>query len=109
MKSTIALFALIALIAIASAFPSNEGPSSLDIKVKPLTQPLEGFENMQPHDDSVPSQDPEPHQLVREKRATCDLLSAGGKVQHSACAAHCIILRKRGGYCNSQAVCVCRN
>ncbi|XP_055630944.1 defensin-C-like [Toxorhynchites rutilus septentrionalis] len=44
----------------------------------------------------------------RLKRATCDLLSGFG-VGDSACAAHCIARRNRGGYCNSKKVCVCRN
>ncbi|XP_066147263.1 tenecin-1 [Euwallacea fornicatus] len=46
------------------------------------------------------------------KRATCDLLgfSIGGfSLNHSACAAHCLVLRKKGGYCNNRKVCVCRN
>lgn len=44
----------------------------------------------------------------RAKRATCDLASGFG-VGSSLCAAHCIARRYRGGYCNNQAVCVCRN
>ncbi|XP_050326410.1 sapecin-like [Bactrocera neohumeralis] len=46
-------------------------------------------------------------ELSRQKRATCDLLSGTG-VNHSACAAHCLLRGNRGGYCNSRAVCVCR-
>ncbi|KAM7345430.1 phormicin-like [Cochliomyia hominivorax] len=44
----------------------------------------------------------------RYKRATCDLLSAAG-VSHTACAAHCLLLGHRGGYCNGKAICVCRD
>ncbi|XP_058460448.1 defensin-C-like [Malaya genurostris] len=44
----------------------------------------------------------------RLKRATCDLLSGFG-VNDSACALHCVARGNRGGYCNSQKVCVCRN
>nr|UEM41752.1 defensin [Anopheles darlingi]UEM41755.1 defensin [Anopheles darlingi] len=44
----------------------------------------------------------------RAKRATCDLASGFG-VGSSLCAAHCIARSYRGGYCNSKAVCVCRN
>uniref|UniRef100_A0A182P0S0 Invertebrate defensins family profile domain-containing protein n=1 Tax=Anopheles epiroticus TaxID=199890 RepID=A0A182P0S0_9DIPT len=44
----------------------------------------------------------------RAKRATCDLASGFG-VGSSLCAAHCIARGNRGGYCNSKAVCVCRN
>ncbi|XP_053963541.1 sapecin-like [Anastrepha ludens] len=47
-------------------------------------------------------------ELSRQKRATCDLLSGTG-VNHSACAAHCVLRGNRGGYCNDRAVCVCRN
>lgn len=46
-----------------------------------------------------------PHR--RQKRATCDLLSALN-INHTACAAYCITQGYRGGYCNSQAVCNCR-
>lgn len=49
----------------------------------------------------------EPELHNRYKRATCDLLSGTG-VNHSACAAHCLLRGNRGGYCNSKAVCVCR-
>ncbi|KAH8299962.1 hypothetical protein KR044_007986 [Drosophila immigrans] len=44
---------------------------------------------------------------LRQKRATCDLLSAFN-VNHSACAVHCIARRYKGGYCSDKAVCVCR-
>lgn len=47
---------------------------------------------------------------IRQKRATCDLLSfeiAGIKVNDSACAANCLRLGKRGGKCKS-GVCHCR-
>ncbi|EFA01376.2 Defensin-like Protein [Tribolium castaneum] len=53
---------------------------------------------------------------IRVKRFTCDVLSAEGsfrgvsvKLNHSACATHCLFLKKRGGYCNNKAICVCRN
>ncbi|XP_017020075.1 sapecin-C [Drosophila kikkawai] len=44
----------------------------------------------------------------RQKRATCDLLS-GLNYNHSLCAAHCIALLKKGGYCTDKGVCVCRS
>ncbi|XP_017049746.1 defensin [Drosophila ficusphila] len=51
------------------------------------------------------------HQQVvqhsRQKRATCDLLSKWNW-NHTACAAHCVARRFKGGYCNDKAVCVCR-
>ncbi|XP_073847347.1 phormicin-like [Musca autumnalis] len=50
----------------------------------------------------------EPDLHGRYKRATCDLLSGTG-VNHSACAAHCLLRGNRGGYCNGKGVCVCRN
>ncbi|XP_029169589.1 defensin-like [Nylanderia fulva] len=43
----------------------------------------------------------------RARRFTCDLLSGAG-VDHSACAAHCILRGKTGGRCNNDRVCVCR-
>ncbi|XP_026327911.1 defensin-like [Hyposmocoma kahamanoa] len=45
------------------------------------------------------------HQL-RLPRATCDLLSYFG-VADTACAAHCIVMRYRGGWCQ-KGVCHCR-
>lgn len=46
---------------------------------------------------------------LRQKRATCDLLSFT-KFADAACAAHCLSLRKgfRGGYCTPKKVCQCR-
>lgn len=47
---------------------------------------------------------------IRQKRATCDLLSIFN-VNHTACAIHCIGLNRgfRGGFCNGSQVCVCRH
>lgn len=50
----------------------------------------------------------EPELHARYRRATCDLLSGFG-VNHSACAAHCLLRGNRGGSCNGRGVCVCRN
>nr|AGK40895.1 defensin A [Nilaparvata lugens] len=47
----------------------------------------------------------------RAKRATCDLFSFETQwvtPNHAACAAHCIVLGKKGGYC-SNTICYCRN
>ncbi|XP_061400737.1 phormicin-like [Musca vetustissima] len=55
--------------------------------------------------DALKELEPELH--GRYKRATCDLLSGTG-VNHSACAAHCLLRGNRGGYCNGKGVCVCR-
>uniref|UniRef100_A0A905ST55 Invertebrate defensins family profile domain-containing protein n=1 Tax=Stomoxys calcitrans TaxID=35570 RepID=A0A905ST55_STOCA len=49
----------------------------------------------------------EPEDHGRYKRLTCDLLSGLG-VKDSACAAHCLLHFRSGGYCNSKRVCVCR-
>ncbi|XP_037938236.1 lucifensin-like [Teleopsis dalmanni] len=43
----------------------------------------------------------------RQKRATCDLLAPTG-YKETLCAAHCIVLGYRGGWCDSKAVCNCR-
>ncbi|CAH0553620.1 unnamed protein product [Brassicogethes aeneus] len=52
----------------------------------------------------------------RVKRVTCDVLSgsisilgSGGQLNHTACALHCLTKGKKGGHCDSNAVCVCRN
>ncbi|CAH0553621.1 unnamed protein product [Brassicogethes aeneus] len=51
----------------------------------------------------------------RVKRVTCDVLSgsisilgSGGQLNHTACALHCLTKGKKGGHCDSNAVCVCR-
>nr|WAB21906.1 defensin [Mylabris quadripunctata] len=47
---------------------------------------------------------------VGHRRVTCDVLSfeaKGVKLNHAACAAHCLAMGKRGGRCNN-GVCVCR-
>ncbi|XP_026669126.1 defensin-1-like isoform X2 [Ceratina calcarata] len=42
----------------------------------------------------------------RQRRVTCDLLSAL-RVQDSACAANCLSMGKAGGHCEN-GICVCR-
>ncbi|KAL0280817.1 UNVERIFIED_CONTAM: hypothetical protein PYX00_001999 [Menopon gallinae] len=54
----------------------------------------------------------EPERADRHPRVTCDLLSVSlpfGSLGHSACAAHCLALKKgyRGGRCKD-GVCHCR-
>ncbi|XP_043277789.1 defensin-1-like [Venturia canescens] len=44
---------------------------------------------------------------LRFRRVTCDLLSFGGFVADSACAANCLSMGKAGGKCKS-GVCQCR-
>ncbi|KAG5868044.1 hypothetical protein JTB14_029585 [Gonioctena quinquepunctata] len=48
---------------------------------------------------------------IRVKRFTCDVLSieAGSvKLNHAACALHCVYLHKSGGWCDDHRVCNCR-
>ncbi|TMW45881.1 hypothetical protein DOY81_009036 [Sarcophaga bullata] len=88
------------LFAVAFCLVACFMAQSLAVPAPEAEAAVEGLE-------ALNSIEPEPDH-GRYKRATCDLLSAAG-VSHSACAAHCILLGKRGGYCNSRAVCVCRN
>ena len=60
---------------------------------------------------SVPLPEEVEGSLIRQKRVTCDLLSLqikGIAINDSACAAHCLAMRRKGGSCK-QGVCVCRN
>ncbi|GAB1862119.1 Defensin prepropeptide [Camponotus japonicus] len=48
---------------------------------------------------------------IRNRRVTCDLLSWQSQwltINHSACAAKCLVQRRRGGRCRD-GICVCRN
>ncbi|KAI4500127.1 hypothetical protein M0802_004544 [Mischocyttarus mexicanus] len=45
---------------------------------------------------------------TRQRRVTCDLLSAGGFIGDTACAANCLSMGKAGGHCNGSGICVCR-
>ncbi|XP_073847349.1 uncharacterized protein [Musca autumnalis] len=56
-------------------------------------------------DNSSSNNEPDEHGRVQV--ISCDLLSYWN-VGDTACAAHCLWLGRRGGYCNSQKVCVCR-
>lgn len=75
---------------------------------KSLALPAEAVEDVRFFDGLEALKQVEPELHGRYKRATCDLLSGTG-VNHSACAAHCLLRGNRGGYCNDKAVCVCRN
>ncbi|KAF7277748.1 hypothetical protein GWI33_009171 [Rhynchophorus ferrugineus] len=47
----------------------------------------------------------------RVKRATCQLGKFrifGMKYNDSLCAAHCLVIGKKGGYCNRRNTCICR-
>lgn len=82
MKIILCLAALVLLVSLVQAYPE---PLSAEVKDTFM----------------------EAESRVRQKRASCDLLSGFG-VNHSVCAAHCIARGRMGGYCNGQAVCVCR-
>ncbi|CAL1682339.1 unnamed protein product [Lasius platythorax] len=48
---------------------------------------------------------------IRQRRVTCDLFSWQSKwftINHSACAAKCLLQRRRGGRCRD-GICICRN
>lgn len=63
----------------------------------------------EPEEAQLPGLEEQPlSELIRQKRATCDLLSGFG-IKHSACAAHCLLRGNRGGHCNGRGVCECRN
>ncbi|XP_072762839.1 defensin-1 [Anoplolepis gracilipes] len=89
------VFALLVVTAVAIALPNKDpdNNTSMDLSQK--------------EDESLEL----PVTLVKEhhrtRRFTCDLLSGAG-VDHSACAAHCILRGKTGGRCNNDRVCVCR-
>ncbi|XP_058830013.1 defensin-C-like [Topomyia yanbarensis] len=97
---SVGAISLACLCLIAAISMGNGYPQELADQVQAYTNTL--F-------DELPE---ESYQAAEEnyrlKRATCDLLSGFG-VGDSACAAHCIARRNRGGYCNSKKVCVCRN
>ncbi|XP_073995856.1 defensin-like [Rhodnius prolixus] len=49
--------------------------------------------------------------LTRRKRVTCDLFSFESQwftPNHSVCAAHCLTMGYKGGYCQD-TICHCRN
>ncbi|KAI4496387.1 hypothetical protein M0804_000197 [Polistes exclamans] len=54
------------------------------------------------------AEEPLEERATRQRRVTCDLLSAGGFVGDTACAANCLSMGKAGGHCNGSGVCVCR-
>ncbi|XP_025989792.2 defensin [Solenopsis invicta] len=86
------VFALLVVAVVAFALPIGDGV------------PLESM--LQANEDGFMKLAPiEKHN--RQRRATCDLMSGLG-VDHSACAAHCILKGKTGGHCSSTGVCNCR-
>ncbi|XP_068144574.1 defensin-like [Drosophila tropicalis] len=100
MKCVLILFVTLAvMMCLVQAQPVGEEKSRL----RPLIQVREDYPGSQVKKDKDESV--ETHS--RQKRATCDLLSKFN-VNHSACAAHCLVRGNRGGYCNNKAVCICR-
>ncbi|GAB1868597.1 Defensin [Camponotus japonicus] len=93
------VFALLIVTAIAVAFPTEELEEDITVESPELL--------ILKKDESLKLQETPIKEHNRTRRATCDLLSGLG-VNHSACAAHCILRGKTGGRCDSNAVCVCR-
>ncbi|XP_011292449.1 phormicin-like [Musca domestica] len=63
------------------------------------------------HNDVVVAEDgsnTEADAYGRVKVITCDVLAWLG-IGKVSCQAHCLLLKKRGGYCSRQKVCVCLN
>ncbi|XP_053689959.1 defensin-A-like [Sabethes cyaneus] len=106
MRSTVIFgFALLCLLVVG--LPSGSGMPQDGVLTQETHDFLQDFVDsvdVVDGDENVPLTD----EHYRAKRATCDLLSGFG-VADSACAAHCILRRNRGGYCNKRRVCVCRN
>lgn len=92
---TFAIFAVVA-VAVVSAYPT----------------PDETLEELSELPEHQPINELEVHH-IRSKRATCDLLSftaANIKLNHAACAAHCLLMFRgfTGGFCTSRGICNCR-
>nr|WOJ43254.1 defensin-like protein [Lasioderma serricorne] len=97
-KVTIFVLAFFAFSAVASAYPVSEDGES-------AWEPLYAGKELETSIDEA-----EDVPEIRQKRATCDLLSfeiAGIKVNDSACAANCLRMGRRGGNCRN-GVCHCR-
>lgn len=117
MKFTLFLGALALVVCISQAQPVAVEPQVLPQEqsylVKPLVLPQEQSHLAKrlvlPQEPALTTLETTAGSHNRQKRATCDLLSAWG-VNHTACAAHCLTNGRgnRGGYCNSKGVCICR-
>ncbi|KAM0727712.1 Defensin [Formica fusca] len=90
------VFALLVVTAVAIALPNEDKNAPMRVDLLP-----------QKEDESLKLEVTPVKEHHRTRRFTCDLLSGAG-VDHSACAAHCILRGKTGGRCNSDRVCVCR-
>ncbi|XP_026463641.1 defensin-2-like [Ctenocephalides felis] len=98
---TVLCLALVALFATVQSIPTGDFQLGED---ELLGEPVEQLVDL--------DQGPYDNAGVRQKRVTCDLLSVStpiGSLNHAACAAHCLSLRRgfRGGRCEN-GVCNCR-
>lgn len=86
----VGLICALCLFSIAKAGPVDE--LAMDVEDgKPLVAPLA-------------AENPESlMRLNRQKRFTCDVLEST-----EACIFHCLLLGRRGGYCSSKKICICR-
>ncbi|XP_023164737.2 sapecin [Drosophila hydei] len=124
MKSIVCLTLLVVVMTVAIAQPvvkklpielkedtiAQEAQEELGTTPPPVAKALQAVELKDviatAAVEEVQNTTPVAHQ--RQKRATCDLLSFWN-VKNTACAAHCLAKRFKGGYCNSKSVCVCRH
>ncbi|XP_020279111.1 defensin-2-like [Pseudomyrmex gracilis] len=98
MKVLLAVFAIFAVLAYASAnaVGTYDGPI---YELKPIEEPANDVVD----EDATNSP-------VRQARLTCDVFSWQSKwlsINHSACAMKCLFQGRRGGRCRD-GVCVCR-
>ncbi|KYQ57252.1 Defensin-2 [Trachymyrmex zeteki] len=94
------LFAILAIFVVLACTSVSTLPAIYDGPTYELVTTKD------PVDDEIPSD----LSLIRNRRATCDLLSWQSKwltINHAACATHCVLRGKKGGYCRN-GICVCR-
>ncbi|KAH8232907.1 hypothetical protein KR026_001765 [Drosophila bipectinata] len=94
MKVIVFLALALVLVGVVQAQPVADKSLKEVLEVHTLEEDLPENADVQEHS--------------RQKRATCDLLSKWNW-NHTACAAHCLARKYKGGYCNDKAVCVCRH
>lgn len=95
-SSTLVIFFLVGIV---SCVLSLAVPTLEEVRESSLAADLEAIDQ---NIKNVVGFERELHS--RQKRATCGLW----RLQHTACAAHCILLRAKGGYCDSKNICRCR-
>ncbi|XP_037938234.1 defensin-like [Teleopsis dalmanni] len=100
MKTFIILAAVVLCACLYSGTTSAQPAAGADIALDLLDVDAQALGDAAIEAEAAPS---------RQKRATCDLLSiAKLGINHAACAANCIRLGYKGGWCNDKAVCNCR-